>query len=83
VLAAVVPALRAAARATGALTDDELARFAGRDLALGRACTEPASGVVAGIRADGALLVDTEVGRVARHAGSLVLAPANSLGSEP
>ena len=83
VLAAVIPALRAAARTTGPLTDDELARFARRDLALGRQCAEPASGIVAGVRADGALLVDTAAGRVACHAGSLVLAPANSLGSRP
>lgn len=82
-LAAVVPALRAAARATGPLTDDELARYAHRDLAPGRACTEPAIGVVAGIRGDGALLVDTATGRIACHAGSLVLAPAHSLGSRP
>ena len=83
VLTSVAPALRAAAGATGPLTDDELARYASRDLARGRPCTEPASGIVAGIRADGALLVDTPVGQVACHAGSLVLAPANSLGSRP
>jgi BirA family biotin operon repressor/biotin-[acetyl-CoA-carboxylase] ligase len=83
VLAAVVPALRAAARAAGPLTDDELARYAQRDLAIGRECTEPAAGIVAGIRADGALLVDTPAGRAACHAGSLILAPANSLGSAP
>ncbi len=83
VLASVVPALRAAARVTGPLTDDELARYAHRDLALGRACMEPATGAVAGIRDDGALLVDTPAGPVAFHAGSLVLAPANSLGSRP
>ena len=83
VLTAVIPALRAAARATGPLTDDELARFSRRDLALGRECAEPANGIVAGVRADGALLVDTAAGRVACHAGSLVLAAANSLGSRP
>ena len=83
VLAAVVPALRTAARTTGPLTDEELARYARRDLALGRGCTEPATGVVAGIRADGALLVDTPTGRVPCHAGSLALEPANSLGSRP
>jgi BirA family biotin operon repressor/biotin-[acetyl-CoA-carboxylase] ligase len=83
VLAAVVPALRAAAQAIGLLTDDELARYAQRDLALGRQCSEPAKGVVAGVRADGALLVDTAEGRIACHAGSLILAPANSLGSRP
>lgn len=83
VLAAVVPALRAAARATGPLTGEELARYARRDLALGRPCTEPASGTVAGIRADGALLVDTSAGRVPCHAGSLALEPPNSLGSRP
>jgi BirA family transcriptional regulator, biotin operon repressor / biotin---[acetyl-CoA-carboxylase] ligase len=83
VLAAVVPRLRAAARAAGPLTDEELTCYASRDMALGRACTEPASGIVAGIRADGALLVDSTAGRVACHAGSLVLAPVNSLGSRP
>lgn len=83
VLATVVPALRSAARATGPLTDDELARYARRDLARGRACTEPASGVVAGIRADGALLIDAPTGQVACHAGSLALAPTHSLGSRP
>lgn len=83
VLAAVVPALRAAAHAHGPLTGDELARYTRRDLALGRVCTEPTSGVVAGVRADGALLVDTPAGGVACHAGSLVLAPANSLGNRP
>jgi len=83
VLAAVVPALRVAAHATGPLTDDELARYEQRDLALGRDVSEPASGVVAGVRADGALLVDTAAGRIACHAGSLVLSPANSLGSRP
>jgi BirA family biotin operon repressor/biotin-[acetyl-CoA-carboxylase] ligase len=83
VLAALVPALRAAASATGPLTSDELARYARRDLAIGRECSEPALGVVAGVRADGALLVDTATGRVACHAGSLVLAPTNSLGSRP
>lgn len=83
VLHALVPALRAAARTTGALTDDELARYQGRDLALRRVCTEPARGVVAGIRRDGALLVETAAGLVACHSGSLVFAPANSLGSRP
>lgn len=83
VLAAVVPALRDVARTAGPLTDDELARYAARDLAIGRACTEPASGIVAGVRPDGALLVDTEAGQVARHAGSLVLVPDHSLGSQP
>ena len=83
VLAAVVPALRAAALASGTLTDDELARYAGRDLAVGRECIEPAAGVVAGIRPDGALLVDTPAGRVGCHAGSLILTPAHSLGSRP
>jgi hypothetical protein len=38
-------------------------------------------GVVAGLRADGALLVDSADGRVVCHAGSLVLAPALSLGT--
>jgi hypothetical protein len=50
-------------------------------MARGRDCTAPAAGVAAGIRGDGALLVDTSEGRVAFHAGSLVLAADNSLGT--
>ena len=83
ILRTCVPALRGAARAAGRLTEDELARFRERDLALGRRCVEPGRGIVAGIRSDGALLVDTAEGPVAYHAGSLLLAPDHSLGTSP
>jgi BirA family transcriptional regulator, biotin operon repressor / biotin---[acetyl-CoA-carboxylase] ligase len=73
VLADVVPALRGAAAAHGALSEREVAIYAARDLARGRACTSPTAGTVAGITADGELLVDTPDGRVGFRAGSLVL----------
>jgi len=77
VLAAVVPPLRAAVAATGPLTDDELRLFRERDLALGKWCTAPVAGQVAGVRSDGALLVAGANGLEAVHAGSLVLANAH------
>ena len=73
VLRAIVPALRAAATATGRLADAELAEFASRDLAAGRACLEPIAGRVAGIGAGGELLIDNGSRTVAVRAGSLVL----------
>jgi len=72
VLGALVPALRAAAAARGPLGAAELAAWNARDLALGRPCRAPASGVVAGIDARGALIVHTAAGDVACRSGSLV-----------
>ena len=72
VLAELVPALRAAATARGPLTERELVAYAERDLARGRACVEPAAGVVQGIDAHGSLVVRTPAGDVACRAGSLV-----------
>jgi BirA family biotin operon repressor/biotin-[acetyl-CoA-carboxylase] ligase len=74
-LRAVLPGLRSAVSLRGPLTENELARFRERDLALGRRSTAPGRGIVAGVRADGALLVDGDAGRQAHHAGSLVLTP--------
>jgi BirA family biotin operon repressor/biotin-[acetyl-CoA-carboxylase] ligase len=71
-LMAIVPALRAAARATGPLTDDEREAFDERDLARGHRITSPAEGMVQGINATGALLVLTSQGLTAVQAGSLV-----------
>jgi len=77
VLASVVPALRDAAGRTGPLTQDELAAFAARDLAAGRACVEPVEGWVIGIDSSGSLLVSGGGGeRTAMRAGSLVLKEA-------
>lgn len=73
VLRDVVPRLRAAAVVRGHLTGDELAEFAARDLAAGRACLEPVAGTVVGIDAGGELLIDTGLRIVAVRAGSLVL----------
>jgi len=73
VLSEIVPAIRAAAAATGPLTARELAEYASRDLALGRRCREPVAGTVAGIDADGSLLVHAAEGTVSCRSGSLVL----------
>lgn len=74
VLGAVVPAVRAAAATRGHLTAREVAEFGARDVALGRPCTEPAAGRVAGIDEDGALLVEAPGGVRRFLDGSLVLA---------
>lgn len=76
VLASVIPALRAAARRTGPLTRAELAAFAERDLAAGRACMEPVDGWVIGIDSSGSLLVSVGGEPTAIRAGSLVLKEA-------
>jgi BirA family biotin operon repressor/biotin-[acetyl-CoA-carboxylase] ligase len=73
VLAALVPAVRAAAASRGALTPPELHDYERRDWALGRRCTSPVAGVVRGIDARGALLVRTSAGDVAARSGSLIL----------
>lgn len=71
----IVPALRSAAAAVdGRLTPSEMARFAMRDLGIGRSITQPAVGVVAGVGASGELMVDTARGPVACRTGSLVFA---------
>ena len=72
VLRASVPAIREAVAMRGRLHADECRDYERRDLATGRRCREPAVGVVAGIDATGALLLDTAAGRIAFHAGSLV-----------
>lgn len=58
VLPRIIGPMRAAAARTGPLTQDELLAFADRDRARGRRCVEPIAGVVQGIDASGALLVD-------------------------
>jgi BirA family biotin operon repressor/biotin-[acetyl-CoA-carboxylase] ligase len=72
-LARVVPALRDAARMNGPLSSAELDVFAARDLARGRRCREPVRGIVRGIDAGGALLVETADTVTAMRSGSLVL----------
>ena len=75
VLGEMLPALRAAAFASGPLSEAERAEFAARDLAIGRRVVEPASGTARGITADGALLIESTGGTVALRAGSLVFSP--------
>jgi BirA family biotin operon repressor/biotin-[acetyl-CoA-carboxylase] ligase len=72
VLEGLVPAVRSAAGIVGPLTEDELCEFAGRDLARGRSCREPAAGRVEGISSSGDLLVATPDGVRPYHTGSLV-----------
>jgi BirA family biotin operon repressor/biotin-[acetyl-CoA-carboxylase] ligase len=74
VLGEVIPALRAAANAGGALRDDELADFAARDVAKGRTLAEPIAGVARGLSPLGELLVATSEGITAVRAGSLTFA---------
>jgi BirA family biotin operon repressor/biotin-[acetyl-CoA-carboxylase] ligase len=73
VLAELVPAVRTAAAAAGALSAAELHDFERRDWARGRRCSAPVAGVVRGIDARGGLLVHTGAGDVAARSGSLVL----------
>jgi BirA family biotin operon repressor/biotin-[acetyl-CoA-carboxylase] ligase len=72
-LQALVPALRAAARARGALADSELAEYAARAMARGQRCRAPVTGVVQGIDARGSLLVRTASAVIPFRSGSLVL----------
>lgn len=76
VLAELVPAIRAAAAARGPLSAAELDEFATRDLAAGRACTDPVPGLVRGITPTGELLVSTGAGLRAFRDGSLTLTGA-------
>ena len=76
VLAAMAPAIRVAAARSGVLDASEMRAFAARDLAAGRACSEPIAGVVRGIDSRGSLLVDVGSHTVAVRTGSLVLTEA-------
>ena len=73
VLTELVPALRAAARARGSLTANELEQWAARDHAAGRLCRSPVPGRVRGLAADGSLVVEREGATELARAGSLVL----------
>ncbi len=73
VLSELIPAIRAAAGATGPLQPEELEEFNARDLARGRTCVEPARGRVAGITPEGELLVALADSVTPFRSGSLVL----------
>lgn len=76
VLGELVPAMVAAARATGPLNANEMEEFDARDLARGRRCVEPAVGRVAGITSTGELLVAMADSVAPFRTGSLVLEDA-------
>jgi BirA family biotin operon repressor/biotin-[acetyl-CoA-carboxylase] ligase len=74
-LSRLVPALRRAAAASRHLSEDELARWRARDVAIDRMCTEPAAGRVAGIASSGELLIARGDGTTSLHrTGSLTFA---------
>ena len=73
VLGEMVPALRAAAFATGPLSERELNDFAARDVTRDRRLLSPAAGLARGITADGALLIESNGAVTSYRAGSLVL----------
>jgi BirA family transcriptional regulator, biotin operon repressor / biotin---[acetyl-CoA-carboxylase] ligase len=74
-----VDALRAVDLGADRLSAAELVRFAGRDWLNGRALRAPASGLAAGIRDDGALLVRRPDGSVvAARSGPVELAAVSS-----
>jgi BirA family biotin operon repressor/biotin-[acetyl-CoA-carboxylase] ligase len=74
ILAALIPELRAAAAVRGVLTDDEVAEFAGRDIARGLACTAPGAGRVEGVAANGEIMIRQQGVARGYRSGSLVLA---------
>lgn len=75
VLAALAPALRAAARRRGDLDAAELASLATRDVARGRRAVAPGAGIVDGVSPAGELLIRGTDGRLTAHrSGSLVFA---------
>ena len=71
VLVATARAIRAAAAETGLLSEAELSAWGARDLARGRAITEPVVGSVRGLRADGSLMVQGSGGIQTVMTGSL------------
>jgi BirA family biotin operon repressor/biotin-[acetyl-CoA-carboxylase] ligase len=73
VLAELVPALRAATRARGELSPEELERWGARDYAAGRLCRRPMPGRVRGLAPDGALMIERAGETALARAGSLVL----------
>ena len=73
VLAELLPAVRAAARARGRLTEEELGRWGARDHAAGRRCRQPIAGRIRGVAADGALIVEQGGEMALARSGSLVL----------
>ena len=72
VLVDVIRAVLTASECRGELSATELAHFAQRDLAYGRAVTSPLDGTVFGITARGSVQIRTDTGDAVAVAGSLV-----------
>jgi BirA family biotin operon repressor/biotin-[acetyl-CoA-carboxylase] ligase len=72
--ATLLPAVRAACRAVGPLTNDEMMAFSARDAVRGSRLVEPAAGVARGITTDGSLLVEGADGTKEFRRGSVVFA---------
>ncbi len=78
----VVAALRKLELSGGALSPSELRRFAARDFLQGRAIREPVAGIVRGLSADGALLVQPDSGPfIQLRTGSVMLADSLTAGN--
>lgn len=69
----LIPALRPLTTYHAPLTDHECASFARRDWLRGRRIRRPLAGQAAGIRPDGALLVDTSAGSAVVQGGHVEL----------
>lgn len=74
VLEGAVRAIRRAADAQGALSGEEVLRYAQRDALRGVRVVSPGDGTVVGIDASGALLIDTARGTERYRAGTIRLA---------
>jgi BirA family transcriptional regulator, biotin operon repressor / biotin---[acetyl-CoA-carboxylase] ligase len=78
----VVAALRKLELNGSELTPAELRRFAARDCLRGRAIREPVAGIVQGLSADGALMVQPDTGPpIALRTGSVTLADSLTAGN--
>ena len=78
----IVAALRKLDLNASELSPSELSRFAARDCLRGRAIREPISGVVQGVSADGALMVQPDTGTpVAIRTGSVTSAESLTAGT--
>ena len=78
----VVAALRKLELNGGELSPSELRRFAARDCLRGRAIREPVAGIVQGLSADGALMVQPDTGPlIALRTGSVTLADSLTAGN--
>lgn len=72
VLVEVVRAVLLAGACRGAMSENELSRFASRDIAAGRRVLTPLDGVVRGISGDGGIVIETTSGVATAVSGSLV-----------